>query len=128
MDTLFKIVSLLISIATLLLSFIGVGRNGYEPIDSGNLKMSAVLISDTHIDTKTDSAKLDLESGAKDMAASKVAANMLMITGDLTNNGLSEQYDLLFSILSKRSTARKGIFFHLRAIQIQANILPKAVL
>ena len=109
METLFKILSVLVSIFTLLTSLLGLGRNGYEPLDSGNLKMSAVLISDTHIDTKTTDAKNDFDSGIRDMAASKVAADMLIITGDLTNNGKAEEYDVLFSSITKKAPVKKVI-------------------
>ncbi len=109
METIMKILSVMISVFTIFSSLFGWFRNGYEPIDADNLQMSAVLISDTHISTKTADAQNVLTSGVKDMARSKVAANMLMITGDLTDNGLTDQYDALFSIINKKSPAKKTL-------------------
>ncbi len=109
METIWKIISMLISVFTIFSSLFGWFRNGYEPIDADNLKMSAVLISDTHISTKTTDAQNTLERGVKDMAKSKVEANMLMITGDLTDNGLTDQYDALFKIINQKAAAKKTV-------------------
>ena len=109
METIMKVLSIFITLFTIFSSLFGWNRNGYEPLDAENLKMSAVLISDTHISTKTTDAQDTLTRGVKDMAKSKVEANMLMITGDLTDNGLTDQYDALFSIISKKSAAKKTV-------------------
>ncbi|HBL41755.1 MAG TPA: hypothetical protein DDY98_09530 [Ruminococcaceae bacterium] len=109
MDFLMKLASIFAVLFSIFSSIFGLNRTGYAPIDADNLKMSAVLISDTHIDTKTTAEQTNLERGLKDIAASKVAANVLMINGDLTNNGLTEQYDALFTAINKKAPAKKVI-------------------
>ena len=109
METIMKLLSVFVTIFTLFSSMFGWFRTGYAPLDADNLKMSAVLISDTHISTKTTDAQNVLERGVRDMSKSKSAADMLMITGDLTDNGLTDQYDALFNIINKRSPAKKAV-------------------
>ncbi len=109
MDFLMKLASIFAALFSIFASIFGLNRTGYAPIDADNLKMSAVLISDTHISTKTTAQQTNLERGLKDVASSKVAANVLMLNGDLTENGLPEQYDTLFSIINKKAPAKKTI-------------------
>lgn len=89
--------------------FFGLGKaEPYSPIDSDALRLSGVLISDTHISTDKDSEKL-LKKGLSDMSRYDVPINCLSIAGDLTDNGLDNEFSELFSVLKSKNKAKQSL-------------------
>ncbi len=73
---------------------------GYAPLDAGNIKLNAAVISDTHIAGEAYERTSLLRKGLADINASTVGVDVLAVVGDCTESGKPDQFRIFFSRLS----------------------------
>lgn len=104
-----NVFSVIMTLITALFGLASGGKTTYKPVDADQLIMSGVIISDTHItQSSSDSTKI-LEKGLKDMNKGEAGLGFLVIAGDLTDKGTTQDYSKFFSTLSSKSKAEKTI-------------------
>ncbi len=98
------VISLLTSVACFLTSFIfGNFNAGYEPLNDG-CNLNFAVISDVHM--SDDTARRDiLKLGLYDMDSAEEKLDALLISGDMTDHGNSDQYDALAEVFSEYQPA-----------------------
>jgi len=78
---------------SLLAAFVLTGPATFSPLDADNLKLNFSVISDTHIGPFVDGARsITLAKGLKDMAKARAKSDALIIAGDMTENGMANEY------------------------------------
>lgn len=79
-----------------------------KPLDPASCKLNMAVISDTHMTEETYRA-LTLEFGLTDMQKALYPVDALVVTGDLTDGGEEQEWQMLASTFAKYSPARNII-------------------
>ncbi len=103
-------VSVILCLLNILFSWaFGDFKASFEPLDPDNVKLNFATIADTHMtDSKLRASMLEL--GLYGMESSKQRLDALVIAGDITDHGYTEQYEMLAEAFSKYDPAENIIF------------------
>lgn len=77
----------------------------FEPVDPENVKLNFAAISDTHM-TDSTLRSLMLKIGLEGMESSKQPMDALVMTGDLTDHGYLEQWEMLYQTMKDYEPAK----------------------
>lgn len=80
----------------------------YAPVDEENCRLNFAAISDIHIENRF-LRKFMLELGLYDMENAEYPLDALVLTGDNTNHGNTDQYEALKEVFAKYNPAREII-------------------
>lgn len=100
-----SIMQLIEKIIALFMSFFAIFfgttvTESYSPLDAGNIKLNAAVISDTHIDDEEYERTSLLRKGLTDINSAATPVDVLAIVGDCTESGKSNQFRIFFTRLS----------------------------